>query len=584
MKKRFVLLFVVVALAIILGGFHVGMRVQASPGIAPLALPPGFRAEVYASGLTTPRFVSFSPDGDLYVAEFGSTNSKVKVLPDRDHDGKADSTITFAGGFYSPNNVVFHAGWVYVGEFGRIMRLQDTNGDLVADTREVFIGNLPADGRHRTKTIAWGPDGKFYMNIGSFNDDAQEAATRATIWQYNADGSGGRVLAKGLRNTVGFGWDASTGVMWGVDNGADDLGESQPPDELNQLVDGGDYGYPFCIGNRQTNPLFSGRSCDATIPPSANFPPHSAPLGMAFYQGPVASFPSQYWGGLFVAQHSINYPSNRAIVFVPFKGGQPSGAPQEFLNTGDMWVGVAINPYDGSLFASQDRTGTIYRIAYTSPAPTPVPPAGPAPTAVPGKPAPKPDAQLPGANRCFSETGECLRGAFLEYWFTHGGFSQFGLPVTGELSEKLEDGKTYTVQYTERARFELHPENRGKESYVLLGRLGADLAASHPNRAPFIRVPNNGAFAGVRIFPESGHTLSDPFLSYWEANGGIPVFGYPLSEAFEERSQTDGKTYLVQYFERNRLEYHPEHKGTQFEILLGLLGVQKYESVYGARP
>ncbi len=206
MKKSIVFLFLVAASTIAAILLLTNTPIQAAPDATSLGLPPGFKAELYASGLTTPRFVSFSPDGDLYVAEFGSTNNRVRVLPDRDHDGKADSLITFSSGFYSPNNVVFHLGSVYVGELGRIWRLQDTDGDLVADTKEVFIGDLPANGRHKTKTIAWGPDGKFYMNIGSYNDDAQEAATRATIWQYNADGSGGRVFARGLRNTVGFGW------------------------------------------------------------------------------------------------------------------------------------------------------------------------------------------------------------------------------------------------------------------------------------------------------------------------------------------------------------------------------------------
>src|SRR5688500_1637993 len=199
-------------------------------------LPPNFKLELYASGLNTPRFVSFSPEGDLYVAEFGSTNSAVKVLPDRNHDGVPDRVVVFADGLYSPNNVIVRGGAVYVGELGRVMRFVDTDGDLQADTREVFIDNLPADGRHRTKTIAFGPDGNFYMNVGSFNDNGLEEPGRATIWQYNADGTGGRVFSRGLRNTVGFDWDPLTGLMWGVDNGAGGLGDDLPPEELNQLV------------------------------------------------------------------------------------------------------------------------------------------------------------------------------------------------------------------------------------------------------------------------------------------------------------------------------------------------------------
>ncbi len=541
-----------------------------------LQLPPNFKMDVFETGLRTPRFLAFSPEGDLYVANMAS--GRIVVLPDRNHDGTPDSIVTFASGFASPNNVAFYNGAVYVGETSRIWRLVDTNGDLVADTRSVVIDNLPADGRHKTKTVGFGPDGKLYINVGSYKDDGPESAARATIWQYNADGSGGRVFASGLRNTVGFDWDPSTSLMWGVDNGSDNIGRNLPPDELNQLTDGGNYGYPYCIGDRQPNPVLPGSNCDRTVPAVTQFPAHSAPLGMTFYTG--WSFPSGYWGGVFAAQHSISYPENRAIVFVPFKDGRPSGQPQTFVSTGDTWVGLAVDPYDGSLFASRDATGTIYKISYTGTAPTPAPAKGPAPVAVSGKPAPQLTAQLPGVSRCFSENGKCLRGAFLNYWFEHGGVAQFGLPVTDELTEKLADGKSYKVQYTERARFEWHPENRGKESQVLLGRLGFDLSAPRATEQSFRSVPPCGS-CNLLYFKETGHSIGAELQGYWQRNGGIPVFGYPLSEAFDEKSPTDGKTYLVQYFERNRLEYHPENKGTQFEVLLGLLGVQSYQGRYG---
>lgn len=543
------------------------------------ALPPGFKMEVYASGLDTPRFISFSPEGDLYVAEFTNGSSNIKVLPDRNHDGKPDKVVGFAGNFLLPNNVAFRQGAVYVAAENAVWKLTDTNGDLVADTRSLFIGGLPANGRHRTKTIEFGPDGRLYMDIGSFSDDAVEGYGRANIFVFNGDGSGGKPYATGLRNTVGFDWDPTTGQMWGVENGPDDLGPNFPPDELNQIVEGGNYGFPYCMGNRQQN--LPGLDCSKTIAPAVTFVPHAAPLAMTFYTG--WSFPSSYWGGIFTAQRSVNYPANRAIVFVPFKDGKPSGPPQTFASTGATWVGVAVDPYDGSIFATQDQNGVIYRISYTGAPAAPVPPTGPASTPVPGKPAPKLADQLPGLSRCFPQTGKCLRGAFLNYWFTHGNIMQLGLPVTDELTETLSDGKTYTVQYTERARLEWHPENRGKESQVLLGRLGADLAASRGNEQPFKPVPPCGS-CGLLYFQQTGHAIGQEFAAYWQSNGGIPVFGYPLSEAFDEKSPTDGKTYTVQYFERNRLEYHPENKGTPYEVLLGLLGVQTYQNRYGARP
>jgi hypothetical protein len=191
-------------------------------------------------------------------------------------------------------------------------------------------------------------------------------------------------------------------------------------------------------------------------------------------------------------------------------------------------------------------------------------------------PRPRPAQPLAGASKCFTETGQCLRGVFLRYWESNGGLAQFGFPISPEL---VEEGRT--VQYTERARFEWHTENRGTQYEVLAGRLGADMADARAalGEKPFGRMPKPSD-SSIRYFPETGHTLAAPLRAYWEGNGGLPVFGYPLSEAFEERSATDGKIYLVQYFERNRLEYHPEHKGTPNEVLLGLLGVQEYARRY----
>ena len=192
-------------------------------------------------------------------------------------------------------------------------------------------------------------------------------------------------------------------------------------------------------------------------------------------------------------------------------------------------------------------------------------------------PEPTPAQPLPGASTCFAETGHCLRGVFLQYWESRGGLPQFGFPISPEL---IEEGRT--VQYTERARFEWHTENQGTEYEVLAGRLGADMAGSRATLGdkPFARV-DKPTGNSILFFPETGHTLAAPLRAYWEEHGGLPVFGYPLSEAFQERSPTDGKTYLVQYFERNRLEYHPEHKDTPNEVLLGLLGTQEYARRYG---
>ncbi|HYO50783.1 MAG TPA: prolyl oligopeptidase family serine peptidase [Chloroflexia bacterium] len=185
---------------------------------------------------------------------------------------------------------------------------------------------------------------------------------------------------------------------------------------------------------------------------------------------------------------------------------------------------------------------------------------------------PKSAVRLSGGEKCFKDTGKCMHGIFLGYWQDKGGLAQFGYPITDELTE---EGRT--VQYTERARFEWHPQFRDTPNEVLLSLLGTQLVAGR-NEAAFRRVP---APASGVYFAQTGHTLKEPFLSYWQSRGGLPVYGYPVSEAFDEKSPTDGKTYQVQYFERNRLEYHPEAKGTPSEIQLGLLGREFYKRIYG---
>ena len=214
--------------------------------------------------------------------------------------------------------------------------------------------------------------------------------------------------------------------------------------------------------------------------------------------------------------------------------------------------------------------------AQPAPSPTPTRPSTPTPTPSPTpSPTPAPPATTPataaapiadGRHEYFTQTGHNLGNAFREYWHAQGGLLRFGYPLTEEFVERnLDDGKEYTVQYFERARFEWHPENPSPYN-ILLGRLGLVLRPLDP---PATALP------GAAYFPETGHNLGGAFLAYWQQNGGLAVFGYPTSEEFDEVSPTDGKTYRVQYFERNRFEYHPENEGTPYNVLLGLLGRQQ---------
>jgi hypothetical protein len=172
----------------------------------------------------------------------------------------------------------------------------------------------------------------------------------------------------------------------------------------------------------------------------------------------------------------------------------------------------------------------------------------------------------------FEQTSHNVPDVFYRYWSERGGLSRFGYPLTEAIMELSEtDGETYLTQYFERARFEHHPEHAGTQYEVLLGLLGSERTSHRQGEEAFQPVPLPPDSDDVDYFVETGHTLRGGFRTYWYNNGGLPVFGFPISERIQERSETDGQTYLVQYFERNRMEWHPEFEGTQYEILLGHL-------------
>jgi hypothetical protein len=191
-------------------------------------------------------------------------------------------------------------------------------------------------------------------------------------------------------------------------------------------------------------------------------------------------------------------------------------------------------------------------------------PAGPRAATVPV------GASMVSGQVCFKETGFCAENAFLNFWQTNGGLEILGYPV--DVSRRYSDG--FIRQFYQRAILEFHPENKAQYQ-VLLTRLGANLIDGSPRTADR-PVPCN---AGCTLFPETNHTLRGVFSAYWNAYGGLPVFGLPLTEEFQEINPSNGKIYTVQYFERNRFEYHPENQG-RYQVLLGLLGSEALAVVH----
>lgn len=178
----------------------------------------------------------------------------------------------------------------------------------------------------------------------------------------------------------------------------------------------------------------------------------------------------------------------------------------------------------------------------------------------------------------FKETGKTVCGRFLAYWKDHGGLPQQGYPISGEFKETSSiDGKTYTVQYFERAVFELHSENKAPND-VLLSLLGTmQYKQKYPNGAQEITPPT--ASNPGQYFKETGKYVGGAFLEYWQKNGGLAQQGYPLTNLLREKSDLDGKEYTVQYFERAVFELHPE-KQPPYGVLLSQLGTMRFKQKY----
>ena len=339
-------------------------------------LPPGFSIDVYARDLSA-RFLRFGTQGDLLVS--APADGAVHWLArDADGDGRADERRTLIDGLERPHGLDLHDGWLYVAEtdaVGRIRFLED--GGRVSGDYERIVPDLPVGGNHWTRTLRFGSDGWMYVSIGSSCNVCEESdPRRAAIVRYRPDGSGGEIFATGLRNAVGFDWRPGTTELYATENGRDLLGDDFPPCELNRVVRGGFYGWPYANGDRIPDPDF-GRGNEerirASIPPVHEFRAHTAPLGITFVRGSRA--PAAYRGAALVAQHgswnrsekdgyrvvSLHFSDDGQIEERDFAVGFESdehviGRP----------VDVAVGP-DGAFYVSDDYARAIYRIAWSGP-------------------------------------------------------------------------------------------------------------------------------------------------------------------------------------------------------------------------
>lgn len=350
----------------------------ASPSVQVVAerlkAPPGFAVSTYARDLPMVRFMKFTAAGDLLVSR-PRAGEIVLLERDRNGDGQADGRRVLLSGLNRPHGLDVHDGWLYVGENDAVGRvaIDAASGQLRGEYQRIVTG-LTGDGNHWTKTVRIGPDGMLYVAQGSTCNVCEEKdERRATIMRFRADGSGGEIFARGLRNSVGMDWAPWDGALYATDNGRDLLGDDFPPCELNRIEAGRFYGWPYINGAGVLDPDFGKGHEDllkTAVSPAHGFRAHNAPLGIAFLRG--AQLPPGYERSALVALHgSWNRSKLDGYKVVALRWSE-DGAIDEtdfltgFERDGDVIgrpVDVAVGA-DGAIYVSDDYAGAIYRVAY----------------------------------------------------------------------------------------------------------------------------------------------------------------------------------------------------------------------------
>jgi glucose/arabinose dehydrogenase len=351
-------------------------RIHADPlPVDKVKLPPGFAITVYADNVPNARGMALGRKGTVFVG----TRSKgdVYAVVDSDGDQRVDKVFTIASGLHMPVGVTYRNGSLYVSAVNRILRFDEIDQRLANPPPPVIITDrFPTESSHGWKFIAFGPDGKLYVPVGAPCNICEPDPDRyALIARINPDGSGYEVVARGVRNSVGFDWDPKTHDLWFTDNGRDWLGDDQPPDELNHAPKPGmHFGYPYCHGGTIPDPEYGGkRACSEFTPPAVPLGPHVASLGMRFYIGTM--FPPKYRNQIFIAEHGSWNRSEKIGYRVTSVSRDEQGHlrysvfAEGWLQGKEAWgrpVDVLVMP-DGALLVSDDLAGVIYRISYRKP-------------------------------------------------------------------------------------------------------------------------------------------------------------------------------------------------------------------------
>jgi len=388
-----------------------GPRVVTQPANASLSVPPGFKVQPFATGLSNPRIVRVAPNGDIFVAE--TSANRIRVLRAADGAATPSDNQVFADGLDRPFGIAFyppgnHPQWIYVANNNSVVRFPYRNGDLKASgTAQVVVPRLTESrGGHSTRDVAFSLDGKrMFITVGSGSNVAESMSKKnpEELARWDAEHGQGagwdaetnradilvtdpegheplHTYATGIRNGVGIAVDPTTGELWTSTNERDELGDDLVPDYITRVKEGGFYGWPwYYLGNHE-DPRHAGERPDLAgkaIVPDVLLQSHSAPLEMTFYTATTgaAAFPAECRGDVFVALHGSWNRSLRTgykVVRVRLQHGVPTGEYVDFLtgfvvNDRSVWgrpVGVAV-AQDGALLVTEDGNGTLWRVSYT---------------------------------------------------------------------------------------------------------------------------------------------------------------------------------------------------------------------------
>jgi glucose/arabinose dehydrogenase len=362
--------------------------VKRPDGALPI-VPQGFKVVEFLGGLKNPRLIRVAPNGDIFVAE-SRTNLVRVIRPSKDHS-KPEVNEVFSADLKRPVGIAFYPTgsnpqYIYIGNTDSIVRYPYQNGDLKPRGKvEMVVPDIPGwgelrGGGHWTRDIAFSPNGKkMLVSVGSrsnvYENPNENEKDRATVLEFNPDGTGRRIYASGIRNAVGIAIHPQTGELWASVNERDGLGDDLVPDYVTRVKDGSFYGWPwFYIGPNQ-DPRHSGKYPELRNKvsiPDVLLQSHTASLQMEFYTGKM--FPREYRNDAFATQHGSWNRARRTgykVIRIPQKNGVPTGEYEDFMTgfvtaQGDVWgrpVGVTVGK-DGSLFVTDDGSNTIWRVTY----------------------------------------------------------------------------------------------------------------------------------------------------------------------------------------------------------------------------